>query len=531
MDVDCAKSKRALAFAALVACIAPSLVFGQITSARVREGNLSGVQNGDVAAFLGVPYAAPPTGERRWKVPAAPQAWRSVRKADALPRSCQQFVTANGFGPWTREYAVNNAVSEDCLYLNVWTPAKASSAKLPVLVWIHGGAFISGSASVPIYDGSALAAKGIVVVGINYRVGVYGFLAHPELSAESPAQASGNYGLLDQIAALKWIQNNVAAFGGDPSNVTIAGQSAGAASVHYLIASPLAKHLFVRAIAQSGSGMTLAVPSREAAERTGLDLATAAGAKKIAELRAMRPAELEAAAGRMSRGASSGLPFGPVVDGLVLPNATRLDAATNDTPILTGMTADEMTGLDPMFVGANAAGVTKRIRDTYGPLASELLSIYPLANDVDAKMTVRTLERERSLASMAMWAERRLRTSDNPIYIYLWNHVEPGPEAGRYGAFHSSEIPYVFGTLDKSPERPFTDADRRLSALAGSYWANWVKTGNPNGAGLPPWPRYTLQDKQILQIGPPTTTRALLPAAKLDVFERYVRAGGQLNLF
>jgi para-nitrobenzyl esterase len=525
-------SKKKLVLAAIALSLsAPALVLGQMTATRVREGKLSGVRSGHVGAFLGVPYAAPPTGEMRWKPPAPASAWDSVRKADALPPSCQQTVTPNGFGPWTHEYAVANAVSEDCLYVNVWTPAKAAGAKLPVLVWIHGGAFTSGSASVPIYDGSALAAKGIVVIGINYRVGLYGFLAHPELTAESLVHASGNYGLLDQIAALKWIKANASAFGGDPSRITIAGQSAGAASVHYLISSPLAKGLFIRAIAQSGSGIGLTVPARSTAERTGVALAQAAGARTIADLRRMSPSELEAAAGKMSASAGGGLAFAPVVDGLVLTDAAMVGATTNDTPILTGMTADETTGLNPVFGQINSTDFKKMIENTYGPHASGVSALYPVANDVEAKITAAALERDRGLASMAIWAERRLHSSANPIYLYLWNHAEPGPDSSRYGAFHSSEIPYVFGTLDRSPERPFKDLDRRLSALLGSYWVNWVKTGNPNGAGLPVWPRYTLEQKQILEIGATTSARAVLPAAKLEVFERYVEAGGRLDLF
>lgn len=237
----------------------------QMTGTAVQQGRVAGTKHGEVAAFLGVPFAAPPTGERRWKPPAPASSWNGVRKADALPASCQQGVTPNGFGPWTHEYVVTSAVSEDCLYLNVWTPAKTSGEKLPVLVWIHGGGFSGGSASVPIYDGSKLAAKGVVVIAINYRLGLYGFLAHPALTAESPAHASGNYGLLDQVAALQWIKANVAAFGGDPDRVTIAGQSAGAMSVHHLIASPLAKGLFAQAIAQSGSGTGVTAGDRAGA--------------------------------------------------------------------------------------------------------------------------------------------------------------------------------------------------------------------------------------------------------------------------
>jgi len=497
----------------------------------VRQGTLTGVRSGAVSAYLGVPFAAPPVGPRRWQAPSAPAPWTGARAATKLPASCQQDVTPTGFGPWTHEYVVTNAVSEDCLYLNVWTPATRTGEKLPVLVWIHGGGFSGGSASVPIYDGAALAAKGIVVVNINYRLGLYGFLAHPALTAESPAHASGNYGLLDQIAALKWIKANVAAFGGDPAAITIAGQSAGAASVHHLIATPLAKGLFTRAIAESGSGMGLAVPDRATGERSGMALMQAAGAADLAALRQLTPTELAAAAHKMAGSQTASLLFAPIVDGVVLPDAASVGANTNDTPILTGMTADEITGLNPSFGKMTRADLQTMLANSYGDFAKEIGAFYPAASDAAANEAASALARDRGLASMALWAKARQRTSRAPIYAYLWTHPEPGPDAARYKAFHSSEIPYVFGTLDKAPERPFTDTDRQLSARMGAYWVNWVKTGDPNGPGLPHWPRYDAVDGQILQIGEATRTRAILSRDKLAVFSRYVEQGGALSLF
>src|SRR5262245_13266464 len=321
--------------AALAACFAvASPCFAQLVQARVTEGALAGKQEGAVAAFLGVPFAAPPVGANRWAPPRPAAKWKGERTADQFAASCQQGVSPQGFGPWTAEYVVQGPVSEDCLYVNVWTPAKNAPDRLPVLVWIYGGAFSSGSGSVAIYNGAALAAKGIVVVNVNYRVGVYGFLAHPGLTAESPAHASGNYGLLDQVAGLRWVRDNIAAFGGDPTKVTIAGQSAGAASVHHLIASPLAKGLFVRAIAQSGSGMGLPVPDRATAETVGKQLSAggvgsggAAGSSSsgggqpltLAQLRALSTAQLDERVAKLS-GAGQPLRFGPVVDGLFLPD-------------------------------------------------------------------------------------------------------------------------------------------------------------------------------------------------------------------
>lgn len=492
---------------------------------------LAGGGQGAVDVYLGVPFAAPPTGDHRWKPPVAPASWSGTRRADRLPASCRQTVTPEGFGPWTHEYVVGGEVSEDCLYLNVWTPAARGEERLPVMVWIHGGAFSSGSASVPIYDGSALAAKGIVVIAINYRLGVYGFLAHPELAAESPLQASGNYGLLDQIAALKWVAANIAAFGGDPAKITIAGQSAGAASVHHLISTPLAEGLFVRAIAQSGSGMGVPVRERAAAEQIGASLMQAAGVTSLVDLRRLPPDRLDAAAREVAMQNPDALTFAPIIDGFVIPNAQALDAATNDTPILTGMTAREMAGLDPAYGTATPAGLTALLVSTFGSSAGEFAELYPATTDAEANAAVAMIAADRGLAAMADWADRRQLASDRPIYAYLWSHPEPGPDAERYGAFHSSEIPYVFATLDKSPERPFTDLDRRLSAQLGDYWVNWVKRGDPNGPGLPAWPIYTRATRQILEIGVESRVRPILPSAKLTQFQRFIEQGGKVSLF
>ena len=500
----------------------------QMTGTAVQQGRVSGTKKGAVTAFLGVPFAAPPTGERRWTPPAAAAPWNGVRKADVLPSSCQQGVTPNGFGPWTHEYVVTNAVSEDCLYLNVWTPAKRAGEKLPVMVWIHGGGFTGGSASVPIYDGSKLAEQGVVVIAINYRLGLYGFMAHPELTAESPAHASGNYGLLDQIAALRWIRDNVAAFGGDPARVTIAGQSAGAMSVHHLIASPLAKGLFAQAIAQSGSGTGVTAGDRAGGETAGLALMQAAGVSSVAEMRELTPAQLDAAVAKLGPGGGG---FAPVIDGLVLPDAQFAGANTNDTPILTGMTADEMTGLNPNFGKVTPASFRQGIDASYGSSAARIAQLYPAASDAEANAAASALARDRGLASMAMWAQQRQAGSGNPVYAYLWTHPEPGPDAARYRAFHSSEIPYVFDTLDASPERPFGELDRKLAAQMGAYWVNFVKTGNPNGAGLPAWPAYRQADREILEIGATTAARPVLPAAMFDVFRDYAEQGGRLSLF
>jgi para-nitrobenzyl esterase len=494
-----------------------------------RAGIVEGAREGEVMSWKGVPFAAPPVGPQRWRAPRPPAKWQGVRAARQFAPSCRQQVVDNGFGPWTAEYVVHGAVSEDCLYLNIWKPAGATT-KLPVMVWIHGGGFSGGSGSVPIYDGAALARRGIIVVTINYRLGLYGFLAHPGLASENPEHATGNYGLLDQIAALRWVHDNIAAFGGDPARVTIAGQSAGAASVHDLIASPLAHGLFVRAIAESGSGMGIPLPDRAAAEKTGLALQRAAGAADIEGLRALSPAQLDAAAASLAPAHPGGLTFTPDIDGRVIPNASYAGADINDVPVLTGATAQEMLGLDPRYGRATPASFAAEIKQRYGAFAPHILSHYPADDEATANRAVDALARDRALAATYFWARDRLGSSRQPIYLYLWTHIEPGPDAARYKAFHSSEIPYVFGTLDAA-RRPYVDVDRKLEELMGDYWANWVKTGDPNAPGLPAWPRLDPAAPRLLAIGDQARAQPVQPPDTTALFDSYVRSGGSVSLF
>jgi para-nitrobenzyl esterase len=507
------------------------VALADVVRTQVAEGELVGKTEGNAAAFLGVPYAAPPVGDLRWKPPQPLASWTGDRAADHFAASCQQTVVPGGFGPWTQEYVVSGDVSEDCLYLNVWTSARKKEDRLPVLFWIHGGGFSQGSGSVPIYDGAPLAAQGLVVVTFNYRVGVYGFLAHPELTAESAEHASGNYGLLDMVAALRWVQKNIAAFGGDPSRVTIAGQSAGAASVHHLIASPLANGLFSGAIAQSGSGMGLPVPDRATAEAVGEKLSHVDGdALTLAQLRALPPAQLDARVAKMPSGGPGALRFTPIVDGLLLPDAATVGKNTNDTPILTGMTANEVTGLNPDYGKTTADSFRQQLDSTYGALASDAASLYRARDDAQARESADALARDRGLASMYLWAKDRLAHTKHPVFAYLWTHLEPGPDSARYQVFHSSEIPYVFSTLDRA-QRPFTARDFALARRLGSYWVNFVKTGDPNEVGLPQWPAFDAKQRQILELGDAIKPRPVLDKRRLKFFEKHVAAGGQLGLF
>ena len=348
-----------------------------IRTAQLAGGQVEGVQKEAVSAFLGIPFAAPPTGDLRWRPPQPGKGWTEVLQAAHFSPSCIQRDQTGGFGPWTTEYVIPGPVSEDCLFLNVWTPAESSRARLPVFFWIHGGGFDSGSGSVPLYDGTHLATQGIVVVSVNYRVNVFGFLAHPELTKESPHDSSGNYGLLDQVAALRWVRDNIRALGGDPEQVTIAGQSAGAASVQYLMSSPLARGLFSRAIIESGPGRALSTTqSLEHAERSGVAFLESRGVDSIRELREL---PVEAFGIRPAAPPSSGSPpirFGPVLDGWFLPEpATEAmaDGEQADVPVLAGVAAEEASFM-PNYGHLNVEQFEQEARRRYGSFADEFLN-------------------------------------------------------------------------------------------------------------------------------------------------------------
>jgi para-nitrobenzyl esterase len=524
---------------ARAACILLSLaVLGLPLSAapprpvKVTGGLVSGVPGRDpsVTAFKGIPFAAPPVLERRWQAPAPVVSWKGVRPANAFGASCMQTIVTER-KPWTYEFMTHTEVSEDCLYLNVWTPAAAAGRRLPVFVYIYGGGFNEGSGAVPAYDGEGLAKKGLVVVVPNYRVGVLGFLAHPGLSKESPSKTSGNYGLLDQVAALRWVRDNIAAFGGDPGRVTIAGQSAGGMSVHALTGSPLAKGLFHRAIVQSGGssvgggGIALNARALADAETEGLNWATARGAASVADLRAMTWQQLTEPAPRpASSPAAPAVRFAPIVDGWLLPAALReviAQGRQNDVPTLTGVNLGELGGLTGPQAGATVQSFTERARRVYGDLADEFLALYPATTDDQAAAAQAESSREQALVSMNLWARERARTARTKAFTYLWDHALPGPDAARYGAFHSSEVPYVLNTLGMS-DRPFVDADRKIAAMMSSYWANFARTGDPNGAGLAAWPAVGAA-REVMEVGDSTGTVPLTRTpARLAFFEKFL---------
>jgi para-nitrobenzyl esterase len=480
---------------------------------KVTGGSISGAPGRDssIQAFKGIPFAAPPVGARRWQAPGPVVPWTGVRAATAFGPSCIQSIVPER-KPWTYEFMAHNDISEDCLHLNVWTAAKASNEKRPVFVYIYGGGFTEGSTAVPVYDGEGLAKKGLVVVTANYRVGVLGFLTHPELSKESPDKVSGNYGLLDQIAALRWVRDNIAAFGGDPNCVTIAGQSAGGMSVHSLIASPLAKGLFHRAIVQSGgsslagSGLARVPRTLADSEADGAKFGASKGAPTLAELRAMTWQKLiEPVPQPAGGGAALALRFSPIVDGKILPAATHEMVAQgrhNDVPILTGANLGELGGIGGPTGKVTASAFTDRIRRQYGALADEFLKLYPAGTDEQAAAAQADSSRDQSMVSMYLWAVQRAKSSKTKAFIYLWDHALPGPDAATYGAFHTSEVPYVLNTLYTS-DRPFVPADRTIADMMSSYWANFAKHGDPNGAGLAPWAAVG-DAKTVMELGDKT---------------------------
>lgn len=497
---------------------------------KIDGGLVSGVADRDpsIVVFKGIPFAASPVGDLRWRAPKPVVPWRGVRRADKFSASCIQNIVEER-KPWTHEFMTHGDISEDCLYLNVWTGAKSPAERRPVYVYLYGGGFSEGSAAVPVYDGGGLAQKGLVVVTLNYRVGVLGFLAFPELTRESDHRASGNYGLLDQIAALEWVHDNITRLGGDPNRVTIAGQSAGGMSVHDLTASPLAKGLFQRAIVESGgsnidkAGLSLNARGLAEAEADGMKFAESKGAKSLKDLRAMSWQELtQAGPGGPS---APGLRFAPIVDGYSLPAPVReifAQGKQNDVVTLTGANKDELGGFGPQWP-ATAESFRKLAQQRFGAEAQEFLKLYPAATDEEARLARSQSVRDQALVSMYLWASERSKTAKTKVYEYLWDHAIPGPDAQRFGAFHTSEVPYVMNTLSMS-DRPFTAADRRIADMMSSYWANFAATGDPNGNGLPHWPGVG-EKPEIMEVGDKTAPISVAGSpAKFRFFEKYLLA-------
>ncbi len=510
------QSKRVLAvrsvvLASLMGCLLSAGIAAQapekltpslITTA---TGQLEGVVSADgkVRTFKGIPYAAPPVGPLRWKAPQPALPWTGIRKASEFGARCMQ---GRVFGDMIFR---DNGPSEDCLYLNIWLPAAPARKRLPVMVWIYGGGFVAGSSSEPRQDGGNLSKKGVVVVSFNYRLGVFGFFSHPELTRESGRNASGNYGLLDQVFALQWIGKNIATFGGDPDNVTIFGESAGSFSVSALMASPLSKGLFKRAIGESGAffGTTLGLRPLPETEKAGAEFAKSlTGSESIEALRD-KPGDEILQAG-MKAGAFR---FSPNVDGYFLPqNVSTIFSSGNQShvPLLAGWNLDEgnyrsFFGKDPPTVQNFEA----KARSTFGENASAFLKLYPAESDAQAKRSAQDLSGDQFIAySTWKWLEMQQKTGNSPLYRYEFDQTLPlSSEAAQNPAAepaapHASEIEFVFGMLS-SKRLPWRQEDQKVSDLMVSYWSNFAKTGNPNGPGLPRWPQYRARDGyQVLHI-------------------------------
>jgi para-nitrobenzyl esterase len=495
----------AAALAAMTLAGGPGAQAAGLQSVRVTTGSLTvGEVRDGVAAFKGVPFAAPPVGALRWREPQAAGAWSGVRKADRFGPSCMQPAIKE-IMPWTQEFFAQAPFSEDCLYLNVWSGAASASERRPVMVWLHGGGLNQGGTSLPLYDGTDLARKGVVVVSVNYRVGPFGFLAHPELTAESPNGASGNYGFLDQLAALKWVKANIAAFGGDPDQVTIFGQSAGARSVTALMLSPRARGLFHRAIAQSGVQLEAAALSRAEAEQRGVAFAQAAGVRSLAELRALSADTIQTIPNFRQ---------GLIVDGWLLPKAPRPlleEGALADVPLLTGYNIAEGSG--ELDAPADPAKYEADIRRIHGARADSYLALYP-GGDRAAASTI-SGGHDRLMVSSMAWLKARAAHARTPAFFYDYDRVLPGLRAEKYGAFHSAELAYVFGTL-AALDRPLGPQDARVAAQVQSYWVNFARTGDPNGSGLPRWPAFDPARPQVMQIGDRTAPRAIADPPKVE---------------
>ena len=448
-----------------------------------------------VRLYRGIPYAAAPVGDLRWRAPQAVVSWSGVKAADHFGAACMQ-APADTEGTAWREGAAE--ISEDCLFVNVWTPAQSADAHLPVVVFIHGGGNWRGASSENQYDGAYLAKKGVVFVSFNYRMNVFGFMAHPELTGESEHHASGNYALLDQIAALTWIQKNIASFGGDPNDVMIFGHSAGSANVSSLLASPLAHGLFARALMQSGVNLNKGVPLADA-EKNGSSFAESLGAHSIADLRKLPADELLKASGHR---------FSLIVDGWALPHdvySTFAAGKQNDVPLVVGTVANDTPG--PAAVPANGESRAAYAKRTFGDLADEYLKLYPAADDAAAAQADLTFRTNAAMANARRLAELQGKTGKSPVYWYLFTHTSPFPEglvwsgkpAKEYGAYHGSELMYVFDAF------PFQDwawrpVDLALGDAVSSMWIQFAKTGNPNGPALPKWPAFDAKADTLLNI-------------------------------
>ncbi|HEY3324237.1 MAG TPA: carboxylesterase family protein [Planctomycetota bacterium] len=491
---------------------------------QIETGLIEGVSNSanTVVAFKGIPYAAPPAGNLRWRQPQTAAHWDGVRRADSFGASCVQ-PASTGAPPYTVEFAATGPMSEDCLFLNVWTPARSAKDHLAVLFYIHGGSGTRGSGSVSIYDGEELAKKGIIVVTVNFRLGILGGMGHPQLTAESSNRSCGTYGMLDIIAALKWVQKNIAAFGGDPEKVTICGQSSGAMALHYLTTSPLAKGLFRGAIAVSFPYDYLtkkhSIGNVWQKEQEGLKFAQAKKAASLEDLRKMPASELIAndpAVGAFTKNCLAG---GVNTDCWAFPleYCDALDKGlASDVPILTGITADDF-GPPAKYSKTTAASYAAKVPKAFEEKKDAFLALYPATTDQAARDMEKLAQIEYRTASVFYWARRRAKTAKAPVYTYLFDQPISWPEHPEFGAFHSSDLVYEFQNLKKL-DRPWTDEDRQVAEQVSSYWVNFIKTGNPNGQDLQLWKPFDSNDPSTMALGTKPGARPIAVKEKMEFY-------------
>jgi len=483
---------------------------------KVTGGTISGYTESGVRIFKGVPYAAPPVGDLRWKPPQPVIDWDGVRNCTEFGAVCPQ----RPFPEQSLYHLPAEPQSEDCLFLNVWSPEKQTGTSLPVMVWIHGGGWTRGSGSTYLYDGAALARRGVVVVTINYRLGAFGFYAHPELTAESSVGASGNQGILDQIAALQWVQQNIEQFGGNPEQVTIFGESAGSWSVHMLQTTPLAKGLFHRAIGQSGARfdnarrLDEATDNEPSAHEQGMKFAEEFEVSTLKELRVLSAESIVKASFDTAH----------TIDGYVLPDSVAsifAQGKQNRVPILVGSNADEMTSLSvPAMIPKTVDAVTKALTKQMGAKATEKLkSVYGVHSDDTAMRGFLQIGGDiRFAVGMRTWV--RLNTAaETDSYLYHFTHTPPSPSPEYFRAYHAGEIAYVFDNTQDHKQTTYDAEDRKLSDMMSRYWVNFAKTGNPNGEGQPEWPKYDAENEGYMELGNTICAKQHLLRKRLDFLE------------